>query len=72
MERAVLRGNEVPVKILVEMANLNNAADRSLMKDPSFRDSLARAFTDALLRYYRSAPSRPAVRATVAKRQGPR
>jgi N-acetylmuramoyl-L-alanine amidase len=66
---AVLRGNGVPVKLLVEMANLNNAADRTLMKDPSFRESFARAFMDALLVYYKSGPSGPAPRATVARRQ---
>jgi N-acetylmuramoyl-L-alanine amidase len=51
---AVLRGNTVPVKVLVEMANLNNPDDRSRLQDPSFRESFARAFTDALLAYYRS------------------
>ena len=57
---AVLRGNTVPVKVLVEMANLNNPDDRARLQDPAFRESFARAFTDALLGYYRSGgrPSR--------------
>lgn len=57
---AVLRGNSVPVKVLVEMANLNNPEDRARLQDAAFRESFARAFTDALLRYYRPADSRPA------------
>lgn len=56
---AVLRGNGIPVKVLVEIANLNNPADRALMQSSSFRESVARAFTDALLAYYRL-PSPPA------------
>ncbi|MGI0149991.1 MAG: N-acetylmuramoyl-L-alanine amidase family protein, partial [Thermoplasmata archaeon] len=51
---AVLRGNRVPVKILIEMGNMNNPADRRLIQDPSFRQSVARAFVDALLGYYKS------------------
>ena len=56
---AVLRGNSVPVKVLVEIANLNNAVDRARIQDAEFRESVARAFTDALLHYYTpsSAPS---------------
>jgi N-acetylmuramoyl-L-alanine amidase len=49
---AVLRGNEVPVKILVEIANLNNRSDARRLKDPDFREKTARALADALLRYY--------------------
>jgi len=51
---AVLRGNTVPVKVLVEMANLNNPEDRSRLQDAAFRESFARAFTNALMTYYRS------------------
>jgi hypothetical protein len=53
---AVLRGNTVPVKVLIEMANLNNPQDRSRLQDPPFRESFARAFVDSLLAYYRPSP----------------
>lgn len=49
---AVLRANEVPVKVLLEIANLNNSEDSALIKDPAFRERTARAVMDALLRYY--------------------
>ncbi len=53
---AVLRGNSIPVKVLVELANLNNRADRALIQDPAFRESFARAFVNAVLRFYKAAP----------------
>ena len=49
---AILRGNIVPAKVLIEIANLNNPADRALLQSASFRETFARAFVDALLRYY--------------------
>lgn len=67
---AVLRGNVIPVKVLVEVANLNNASDRSLMKSAAFRESVARAFTDALLGYYRL-PSPPSSRVAERRRRRP-
>jgi len=50
---AVLRANEVPVKVLVEVANLNNDTDAKLLQDSAFRDRTAAALVDALTRYYK-------------------
>ena len=58
---AVLRGNAVPAKVLVEMANLNNPQDRARLQSPEFRESFARAFVDALLGFYGSS-RRPATK----------
>lgn len=38
---AVLKGNEVPAKVLVEMVNMSNAADAALLGRASDRDRLA-------------------------------
>jgi N-acetylmuramoyl-L-alanine amidase len=50
---AVLRANQVPAKVLVEIANLNNVADARLLQDAKFRDRSAAALVDALTRYFR-------------------
>ena len=49
---AVLRGNEIPIKILLEVANLKNKKDAQLMKKPEFREKVASAFVKALLNFY--------------------
>jgi N-acetylmuramoyl-L-alanine amidase len=49
---AVIRCSEVPLSVLVELVNLNNAEDRARLRDPDFRERLARSFVDALLAYY--------------------
>ena len=49
---AVLGGNSVPVKLLVEMVNLNNREDRTLIQDPSYRQAIAESFVQAMLSYY--------------------
>lgn len=51
---AVLRGNAVPAKLLIEIANLNNGADRRRLQDPAFREAFAHAFVDALGSYFRA------------------
>ena len=58
---AVLRNTKVPTKILIETANLKNATDRKRLADPWWRDQFARAYVDALKRYYGSgAPTKVA------------
>ena len=57
---AVLRANQVPVELLLEIANLNNATDARLVMDPAFREKTARAILDGLLDYY--SPARPIAR----------
>jgi N-acetylmuramoyl-L-alanine amidase len=36
----------------VEVCNLNNVKDAALIADPAFRQSVAEAYVDALIRYY--------------------
>jgi N-acetylmuramoyl-L-alanine amidase len=45
---AVLRGNAVPTKVLVEMVNLNNSDDAALLGRAADRDRLAKALAAAL------------------------
>ncbi len=49
---AVIRHNIVPTKILVEVGNLKNREDCTLMADPEFRERFAQAFVHALKQYY--------------------
>jgi N-acetylmuramoyl-L-alanine amidase len=49
---AVLRNSIVPCSVLVEVCNLNNVKDAALLADPSFRQAVAEAYVDALIRYY--------------------
>jgi N-acetylmuramoyl-L-alanine amidase len=48
----VLRYNETPVKVLVEVLNLNNTTDCRRIKDPDFREMVAKAYVRALERFY--------------------
>jgi N-acetylmuramoyl-L-alanine amidase len=58
---AVLRGNAVPAKVLVEMLNLSNREDARLLASAKTRDQLARAIQLALFRHFgerrRTAPT---------------
>jgi len=58
---AVLRGNAVPTKILVEMVNLSNRQDAKLLASAAKRQALAQALESALFRYF---GERPAAAAT--------
>ncbi|HEX4826462.1 MAG TPA: N-acetylmuramoyl-L-alanine amidase [Candidatus Polarisedimenticolaceae bacterium] len=49
---AVLKGNAVPAKVLVEMVNLNNADDAALLAHAADRDRLAASLSDALATYF--------------------
>ena len=49
---AVLRGNVVPTKVLVEMVNLNNPDDAALLGHAIDRDRLAKALVAALSDYF--------------------
>ncbi|MDH3628093.1 MAG: N-acetylmuramoyl-L-alanine amidase [Acidobacteriota bacterium] len=49
---AVLRGNSVPHKVLVEMVNLSNKKDARILASAKKRQTLATALYDALLGYY--------------------
>jgi N-acetylmuramoyl-L-alanine amidase len=49
---AVLRGNVVPTKVLIEMVNLNNPEDAALLGRAADRDRLAKALVAALSDYF--------------------
>jgi N-acetylmuramoyl-L-alanine amidase len=49
---AVLRGNAVPAKVLVEMLNLSNREDARLLASAKTRERLARALQSSLFSYF--------------------
>lgn len=49
---AVLRFNEIPTKVLIEVVNLNNHDDWKKIKEPFFRDQYAEAYVMALQNYF--------------------
>lgn len=63
---AVLRCNEVPVEVLIEVSNLNNPADSRLLADPTYRQKVAESYVEALKRYYGEAPQ-PAPRSVSSR-----
>jgi len=50
---AVLRGNEVPIKVLLEVGNLGNRQDARLLASPEHRELVAEALLKALMSQYR-------------------
>jgi N-acetylmuramoyl-L-alanine amidase len=50
----ILRYNEVPVKVLLEVVNLNNVTDCQRIKSPRFREMVAEAYVRALYEFYGS------------------
>ncbi|MDH4246672.1 MAG: N-acetylmuramoyl-L-alanine amidase [Deltaproteobacteria bacterium] len=58
---AVLRYSPVPVSVLVEVANLNNAEDRKMLLDPQQRQKLALGLSKAV-ELYREPAARPMAR----------
>ena len=51
---AVLRNTKVPTKVLIECANLTNAADRANLADHAWRQAFAEAFVNALRDHFDS------------------
>jgi len=49
---AILRHNEIPVKVLVEVVNLNNLTDCKLLRSPEFRERVAEAYVETLQKFY--------------------
>ena len=49
---AVVRYNEVPTKLLLEICNMNNPNDRALLRTKAFRQRVATAIVDGILDYY--------------------
>jgi N-acetylmuramoyl-L-alanine amidase len=59
---AVLRYNTVPAKVLLEICNLNNGADRALIRTRAFRQKVAEAIASGILAYYGEDAPAPALR----------
>ena len=59
---AVLRGNEIPTKILVEMVNISNRDDAELLSRAGDRERLARALARSLHEYFGEDPANVASR----------
>ena len=53
---AVLRGNTIPAKVLVEMLNISNKEDAKLLASAGKRRRLARALQLSLYRYFGERP----------------
>ena len=49
---AVLRGNAIPTKVLVELLNLSNAEDASILASATERSRLASGIVDALYAHF--------------------
>jgi N-acetylmuramoyl-L-alanine amidase len=56
---AVLRCNAVPVENLIEVSNLSNPADARALKSPAYRQKVAEAYVDALMRYFAGPSAAP-------------
>ena len=61
---AVLRGNAVPAKVLVELVNLSNTQDAKLLASAAERQRLARGLIHSLYRYFGEKPTDLAVSRT--------
>jgi N-acetylmuramoyl-L-alanine amidase len=55
---AVLKGNAVPTKVLVEMLNLSNEEDARLLGRAADRERIASALADSLVGYFGQEPAR--------------
>ncbi|HET9298590.1 MAG TPA: hypothetical protein VFO11_01520, partial [Candidatus Polarisedimenticolaceae bacterium] len=61
---AVLRGNAIPAKLLVEILNLSNAQDAALLGAAGERQRIAEALGAALVRHFGERPVDPGSRAS--------
>lgn len=52
----VIRQNLIPVKVLVELVNLKNDADARRIRNPKFRQRVARAYVDTVIAFYGGEP----------------
>lgn len=68
---AVIRNNQVPTRMLLEVCNLGNKKDRELLKTRKYRQQLAEAIYQGIVDFYATpreeTPSRSAVVASGAK-----
>jgi N-acetylmuramoyl-L-alanine amidase len=57
---AIIRYNLVPTRVLLEICNLGNARDRELMMTSKYRQRVAQAIYDGLVRFYEDRQEEPA------------
>lgn len=50
---AVLRNTEIPTKVLIECANLNNPSDLSNASDPKWRQKFAETIGESIIEYFK-------------------
>lgn len=58
---AVIRHNQVPTRLLLEVCNLGNRRDRELIKTRKYRQELAQAIYEGLVAFYARGESNPSV-----------
>ncbi|HEX2225419.1 MAG TPA: N-acetylmuramoyl-L-alanine amidase, partial [Thermoanaerobaculia bacterium] len=63
---AVIRYNQVPAKMLLEVCNLMNEEDRKLLQTRAYRQKVAEAVVQGLIAYYDNDGGAPATRAKTA------
>ncbi len=63
---AVIRHNQIPTRLLLEVCNLGNAKDRELIKTKKYRQDLAQAIYEGIVSFYATQELAPAVVATRA------
>jgi N-acetylmuramoyl-L-alanine amidase len=67
---AVIRYNKVPSRVLLEVCNLGNADDRKLMQTKAYRQTVARAIYEGIVRHFEGEggePSSPNLLKTAAR-----
>jgi N-acetylmuramoyl-L-alanine amidase len=58
---AVIRHNQVPTRLLLEVCNLGNRKDRELIKTRKYRQELAQAIYEGLVAFYARGEATPSV-----------
>ncbi len=64
---AVLKGNAVPAKVLVELVNLNNPEDAQLLGAAARRERIAAALCDSIVSFYQAGRPRGAASRAAAR-----
>jgi N-acetylmuramoyl-L-alanine amidase len=68
---AVIRNNQVPTRLLLEVCNIGNPKDRALLKTKAYRQRVAQAVYEGIVNFYdtsRVEPAKPAVLASGASK----
>lgn len=65
---AVIRHNQIPTRLLLEVCNLGNAKDRQLIKTKQYRQELAQAIYEGIVSFYATQEAPPSVLAQAGRR----